>query len=281
MLEDKNNDKCSICGCKINVTTGLCPLCGDSSTNSKDASYTKNTATNTIDGSVLDNQQENISNFNSTERTNTQILDNVNNARVDNIYNNQTVLDKPFRTEPSLTDDISSCSNCGNNFINVDVELCPACRIASELEEKARLEREDDLINMKSPYIASILAILFGRFGAHRFYLRRYASAVIYIFFCWTPIAAIVANIEAIFIVKLNREQFYKHIVQNDALKIKNADNSSLDILIIVVSIFNIIRTVFLSMLFLSPVLLFNNSEMISEVHNIFRSIKEFFEYHF
>ena len=48
----------------------------------------------------------------------------------------------------------------------------------------------------KSTTVAVLLALFLGGFGAHRFYLNKIISGVIYILFFWTFIPAIIALIE-------------------------------------------------------------------------------------
>ncbi|WP_400152191.1 TM2 domain-containing protein [Candidatus Methanarcanum hacksteinii] len=44
----------------------------------------------------------------------------------------------------------------------------------------------------------ALLAILLGWIGIHRFYARRFVSGILYIFFCWTTIPAILGIVEGI-----------------------------------------------------------------------------------
>lgn len=44
--------------------------------------------------------------------------------------------------------------------------------------------------------IAAVLAILFGTFGIHKFYLGEFKSGILYLLFCWTGIPAILAILD-------------------------------------------------------------------------------------
>jgi TM2 domain-containing membrane protein YozV len=57
----------------------------------------------------------------------------------------------------------------------------------------------------KDRLVATTLAILFGDFGIHKFYLGKAAQGAIYLFFCWTGIPGLVAWIDAItYLLKTN-----------------------------------------------------------------------------
>ena len=51
----------------------------------------------------------------------------------------------------------------------------------------------------KSTAVAVVLALLLGGLGAHRFYLNKIISGIIYLLFCWTFIPSIIALLECLF----------------------------------------------------------------------------------
>ncbi len=51
----------------------------------------------------------------------------------------------------------------------------------------------------KDEVIGVLLAVLFGWFGAHQFYLKRNGLGILYACFCWTLIPAIAGLVEAFF----------------------------------------------------------------------------------
>jgi TM2 domain-containing membrane protein YozV len=51
---------------------------------------------------------------------------------------------------------------------------------------------------MKNKTTAGIFALLFGGIGIHKFYLGKIGTGIVYIFFCWTFIPAILGVIEGI-----------------------------------------------------------------------------------
>lgn len=53
----------------------------------------------------------------------------------------------------------------------------------------------------KSKAVAILLAVTLGAFGAHRFYLGRPGSGLLYLLFSWTLIPALIAFIEAFVIL--------------------------------------------------------------------------------
>jgi TM2 domain-containing membrane protein YozV len=49
----------------------------------------------------------------------------------------------------------------------------------------------------KSKAVAVLLALFVGGVGAHKFYLGRTLSGVVYLLFCWTLVPSIIAACEA------------------------------------------------------------------------------------
>lgn len=61
-------------------------------------------------------------------------------------------------------------------------------------------------------YINATLAILFGAFGAHKFYQGRYWRGVLYFLFCSTGLSAILGVIEGIHYLTMPLDRFYQSI---------------------------------------------------------------------
>lgn len=61
---------------------------------------------------------------------------------------------------------------------------------------------------MRNKITAGILAILFGSFGAHKFYLNSVGLGISYILLSWTFIPMIVGIVEGIFILCKDQEEF-------------------------------------------------------------------------
>lgn len=60
----------------------------------------------------------------------------------------------------------------------------------------------------KSKTVAAILAILFGGFGIHKFYLKQPGWGIAYIIFCWSYIPAIIGFIEGIIMLCMSNREF-------------------------------------------------------------------------
>ena len=60
----------------------------------------------------------------------------------------------------------------------------------------------------KSKGVATVLALLLGGVGAHKFYLDRPGMGFLYLFFCWSLIPAIVALVEGIGYAVTDEESF-------------------------------------------------------------------------
>ncbi len=61
---------------------------------------------------------------------------------------------------------------------------------------------------MKSKTTAAILALFFGGFGAHRFYLGQWIQGLLYFLFIWTFITPIIAVIECIVFLTMSEMKF-------------------------------------------------------------------------
>lgn len=55
---------------------------------------------------------------------------------------------------------------------------------------------------------AAVLALLLGGLGAHKFYLGRVGQGIVYLFFCWTFIPAVIGLFEGISYLAMSDERF-------------------------------------------------------------------------
>lgn len=60
----------------------------------------------------------------------------------------------------------------------------------------------------KSKSLAVLFAILLGGIGVHKFYLNQPGRGMLYLFFCWTFIPAVISFFEAITYLSMN-EQYW------------------------------------------------------------------------
>jgi len=81
-----------------------------------------------------------------------------------------------------------------------------------EEEENYRKEVKNKISNSKSKkkdkLVAALLAIILGDLGIHKFYIGETVKGVIYLFFCWTAIPAIIGIIEGIDYLIISEEEF-------------------------------------------------------------------------
>lgn len=61
---------------------------------------------------------------------------------------------------------------------------------------------------MKNRTTAAILALFLGGLGLHKFYLGNWMWGLVYLFFCWTFIPAIISFFEAIALFMMSDENF-------------------------------------------------------------------------
>lgn len=63
---------------------------------------------------------------------------------------------------------------------------------------------------MKDKDIATALAFYLGITGVHRFYLGQAGYGVLYLFFCWTLIPAVISIVDAFVFWRMSQDQFDK-----------------------------------------------------------------------
>lgn len=63
---------------------------------------------------------------------------------------------------------------------------------------------------MKNKLAAALLAIFLGDFGAHKFYLGKPGTGLIYLLFFWTGIPAVIGIIEGILYLLSSEEEFQR-----------------------------------------------------------------------
>ncbi len=85
------------------------------------------------------------------------------------------------------------CRGCGKE-IHETAPTCPHCGAPQSAQSLSST-------SLKSQTVAGLLCAFLGAFGAHRFYLGKIASGVLYLLFFWTGIPSFIAFIELIIIV--------------------------------------------------------------------------------
>jgi len=98
--------------------------------------------------------------------------------------------------------------------IDARAEICPQCGVRQPyqagLTAAVGSDRAGDATTRtgKSKLAASLIAILLGGLGLHKFYLGDTKMGVVYLIFCWTLIPAIVGLIEGIIWLTQSNEQW-------------------------------------------------------------------------
>ena len=88
------------------------------------------------------------------------------------------------------------CQNCGTE-IDEKAEICPSCGV-----------RQAAAKSSKNKVAAALLAIFLGGFGAHKFYLGKVGTGLLYLLFCWTSIPSIIGFIEGVLYLLMSDEDF-------------------------------------------------------------------------
>lgn len=92
------------------------------------------------------------------------------------------------------------CRGCGQ-ALHQSAPLCPHCGAAQSAENSALSPR-------KNKIVAALLAFFLGGFGVHKFYLGEVGLGLLYLFFCWTFIPAVIAMIEGIVYLATSDRRF-------------------------------------------------------------------------
>ncbi len=77
---------------------------------------------------------------------------------------------------------------------------------------KNKENASNNISNIKRKYriTTALLALFFGAFGAHKFYLGCYKLGIIYLLFSWTGITLVISIVEAVIILLMEDSRFDK-----------------------------------------------------------------------
>lgn len=111
-------------------------------------------------------------------------------------------IEPPVEPERTRASSFNSkfCGGCGN-AVHVSATTCPHCG-------KRLAGAGTGSTGGKDKNIAALIAIFFGTFGAHHFYLGNSLLGVIYLVFCWTGIPTLVGFIEGLIYLGSNEQKF-------------------------------------------------------------------------
>lgn len=111
---------------------------------------------------------------------------------------------------------VGMCSECGKNICEICLnkesgkmycDLCSRLK-AEKVNNNDRNRNSPSVISNKNKGTATVLALLLGGIGAHKFYLGQFGMGIFYCVFCWTFIPAGVAFIEGILYLVQSEEDF-------------------------------------------------------------------------
>ena len=77
------------------------------------------------------------------------------------------------------------------------------------------LKHREKLENSKDYRIAAVLAILLGWIGAHKFYIGKYTSGVVYAIFCWAWIPGILGIITGLKWLSKGQDKFIDELIDD------------------------------------------------------------------
>lgn len=98
--------------------------------------------------------------------------------------------------EPSLT---KYCPGCGKR-LHLSAQVCPEC---GSPQQNSLVEQP------RSRIVAAVLALFFGLFGIHKFYLGRKGAGLLYLIFFWTFIPGLLGLIDAIVLLLATDRDFH------------------------------------------------------------------------
>ena len=98
--------------------------------------------------------------------------------------------------EPVTEEEKAYCLNCNTQFPKGS-RFCSVCGARTLL-----------YVEHKDRVTAGLIAVMLGIFGFHKFYLRHYTQGIIYLFFFWTIIPAVLSLVEGIRFLTMSEAQF-------------------------------------------------------------------------
>lgn len=115
------------------------------------------------------------------------------------------------KPESKKSQDIPSMDNldsfCGKRKGRHNVDFKQMKKHMSNIPQTL-LENNSTFI-LKRKLTAGVLGILFGSFGAHKFYLGKTFWGVLYLLFCWTGIPFIVGLVEGVRYIFMSQDEFF------------------------------------------------------------------------
>jgi len=97
-----------------------------------------------------------------------------------------------------------NCPECEKAISNYS-SSCPHCRFPMIRQPIVPITLP---LEYKSRGVAILLSLLFGGIGAHKFYVDKPRSGILYLLFCWTFIPSIFGVIEAIQYGSMRNDDF-------------------------------------------------------------------------
>lgn len=97
------------------------------------------------------------------------------------------------------------CRECGKE-IHDSAPICPHCGAPQNIPDSNRRVGEA----LKSQTVAGLLCAFLGGLGAHRFYLGKTVSGILFLLFCWTGIPGLIAFFNLFGIAFASQESWAK-----------------------------------------------------------------------
>jgi predicted RNA-binding Zn-ribbon protein involved in translation (DUF1610 family) len=98
------------------------------------------------------------------------------------------------------------CSSCGE-IIKQEAEICPECGV--RLQDPPGRDAGDRKL------IAALLALVFGVFGIHKFYLGQKSHSILYLLFFWTLIPGLLGLIDAAWCLLMDDDEFERRYLED------------------------------------------------------------------
>ena len=118
---------------------------------------------------------------------------------------------EPEKVEPAAPPVVVSkfCYACGETM-GAEVRDCPACGVRQPRvpRRRGRLVRRGDRRADPSKPTATLLALVLGGVGAHRFYLGQWKSGLAMLLVCWTFLPVLVGVVDFLRYVTMTDREF-------------------------------------------------------------------------
>ncbi|SEF49948.1 TM2 domain-containing membrane protein YozV [Halpernia humi] len=130
---------------------------------------------------------------------------------LNSINENKTEISTEIRRKMGSFNESHEVTNANNHLVKTYDCIAKLISLTSEEIDNLKNRNKTQVVinsTKKNKITATLLALFFGGFGFHKFYLGLTKLGVIYLLFCWTFIPAIIAFFEFLILAFMSESKF-------------------------------------------------------------------------